>query len=65
MRGIVTEIGESGVFVKMNCRSACSSCAAREACGLSSRSPKIIEIKTKQTKEYRVEQEVELEIDAV
>lgn len=65
MRGTITKISEKSVFVKISCREACSSCAASKACSLSSRSPRIIEIKTKQTKEYRVGQEVELEIDAV
>lgn len=64
MRGIITEIREKSVLVSMSCRPACSSCAAREACGLSSRPRQIVEIKTKQTASYRVGQEVELEIDA-
>ena len=52
--GVVEAIEGDMILVKIVAESACASCAARSACGMSESTQKIIEVHTSQASEYRV-----------
>ena len=52
--GVVEAIEGDLVRVQIVAESACASCAARSACGMSESTQKIIEVHTSQASEYRV-----------
>lgn len=56
--GRVENVVGRSVFVKIISQSACGSCEARKACGLSESSEKIIEVETSSASEYAVGDEV-------
>ena len=52
--GTVAEVSAKQVVVRITSRSACGSCAARQACGLAEATEKEVEIYTEQAAAYRV-----------
>ena len=52
--GIVDRVEEHRVVVCITSRSACGSCAARQACGLAEATEKEVEVYTEQAAAYRV-----------
>ena len=56
--GRVEKIVGRNVFVKIISQSACGSCQARKACGMSESSEKIIEVETSSAAEYSVGEDV-------
>ena len=52
--GVVEAIEGEMIRVEIVAESACASCAARSACGMSESTQKIIEVHTSQASEYRV-----------
>lgn len=56
--GVVERTGEGVVFVKITSSSACGSCSARQACGLSEAQEKIVEVHTPEASSYAAGQPV-------
>src|SRR5210317_40841 len=56
--GIVNNITEDSVFVKILAKSACSTCHAKSMCNIAEVEEKVIEIKNDPEKEYTQGQEV-------
>ena len=57
-RGRIESIDANLVRVKIVSNSACGSCSARKACGMSESAEKIIEVKTRLAAEFEVGEEV-------
>lgn len=57
-RGRIESIDANLVRVKIVSNSACGSCSARKACGMSESAEKIVEVKTRLAAEFEVGEEV-------
>ncbi len=60
--GIITTVNPGSVTVTFIRNEACSGCAAKNACGLSGSRPLSVEVKTDAPQNYRIGQNVTLEI---
>lgn len=58
--GIVDRTEERKVVVRITSRSACGSCAARQACGLAEATEKLVEVYTDAAAEYQLGDEVQV-----
>lgn len=59
-RGEVVRVDGDRVFVRMTVNSACGSCSARQACGVSESADKIVEVKTSSASQYAIGEDVEV-----
>lgn len=58
--GIVTQVGESQVTVRIQSTSACGSCHAKGLCNMSEKTDKDVVVKTKEASSYSVGEEVDV-----
>ena len=58
--GEVVRVSGDRVFVRMTVNSACGSCGARQACGVSESADKIVEVATADASTYSVGESVEV-----
>ena len=58
--GIVDRIEKQKVVVRITSRSACGSCAARQACGLAEATEKLVEVYTDAAAEYAAGDQVQV-----
>ncbi len=58
--GIVERVEQDEVVVKILSKSACGSCAARQACGMSESQEKIVSVRTENAQDYAVGDEVKV-----
>ncbi|MFI3262875.1 MAG: SoxR reducing system RseC family protein [Rikenellaceae bacterium] len=61
-KGVVLEVSDEVVHVKIVSQSACSGCHAKSACGASDTAEKIIDVKTNDYRDYKEGDSVEVSI---